>query len=79
MLIYADVNCAFSPIYALSRTHLRGFKTYMVRPDLQGRSFIDSIKEEVAPIYPAYLRRPMVFSPDGYSRIPDLNSFTIDP
>ena len=27
MLIYARVNCAFSPIYALSRTHLRGFKT----------------------------------------------------
>ena len=27
MLIYSDVNCAFSTIYALSRTHLRGFKT----------------------------------------------------
>jgi hypothetical protein len=27
MLIYSHVNYAFSPIYALSRTHLRGFKT----------------------------------------------------
>ncbi len=27
MLIYSHVNCAFSSIYALSRTHLRGFKT----------------------------------------------------
>jgi hypothetical protein len=27
MLIYSRVNCAFSPIYALSRTHLRNFKT----------------------------------------------------
>ncbi|MEN8129721.1 MAG: Na+/H+ antiporter NhaA [Pseudomonadota bacterium] len=27
MLIYSCVNCAFSPIYALSRTHLRGFET----------------------------------------------------
>jgi hypothetical protein len=27
MLIYSRVNGAFSPIYALSRTHLRGFKT----------------------------------------------------
>ena len=27
MLIYSHVNCAFSPIYALSRTHLRGLKT----------------------------------------------------
>jgi hypothetical protein len=40
---------------------------------------MDYIKEEVAPIYPAYLRRPMVFSPDGYPRIPVLNSFPIDP
>jgi hypothetical protein len=27
MLIYSRVNCAFSPIHALSRAHLRGFKT----------------------------------------------------
>jgi hypothetical protein len=27
MLIYSRVNCAFSPIYALSRAHLRNFKT----------------------------------------------------
>ncbi len=27
MLIYAHVNCAFSPIYALPRTYLRNFKT----------------------------------------------------
>jgi hypothetical protein len=27
MLIYSRVNCAFSPIYALSRTHLMNFKT----------------------------------------------------
>jgi hypothetical protein len=27
MLIYSRVNGAFSPIYALSRTHLRDFKT----------------------------------------------------
>jgi transposase len=27
MLIYSRVNCAFSPIYALSRTNLRNFKT----------------------------------------------------
>jgi predicted TIM-barrel fold metal-dependent hydrolase len=27
MLIYFRVNCAFSPIYALSRTHLMNFKT----------------------------------------------------
>ncbi len=27
MLIYSHVNCAFSPIYALSRTHLRNFTT----------------------------------------------------
>jgi hypothetical protein len=27
MLIYSRVNFAFSPIYALSRTHLKNFKT----------------------------------------------------
>jgi hypothetical protein len=27
MLIYSRVNCAFSPIYALSRAHLTNFKT----------------------------------------------------
>jgi hypothetical protein len=27
MLIYSRVNGAFSPIYALSRTHLRNLKT----------------------------------------------------
>jgi hypothetical protein len=27
MLIYSRVNCAFSPIYVLSRTHLRNFNT----------------------------------------------------
>jgi uncharacterized membrane protein len=31
MLIYSRVNCAFSPIYALSRTHLRDFKTAFMR------------------------------------------------
>jgi hypothetical protein len=27
MLIYSHVNCAFSQIYALSRAHLKNFKT----------------------------------------------------
>jgi hypothetical protein len=36
MLIYSRVNCAFSPIYALSRTHLMNFKTasYALRAPL---------------------------------------------
>jgi hypothetical protein len=33
MLIYSCVNCAFSPIYALSRTHLMNFKTASNRMD----------------------------------------------
>jgi hypothetical protein len=37
MLIYSRVNGAFSPIYALCRTHLRNFKTASQGTEYIGR------------------------------------------
>ncbi len=86
MLIYTHVNCAFSQIYALSRTHLRDFRrAYKCGVGARSLSFeaIDmlDIQQRLFPdTYSALLRgllHPTTVNNPYFAGLPELAGYTI--